>query len=227
MFALMHSPFLGPPSWDAVSSALGGQGERSQLLDLRIAFQMERDFYGRAAAMAAEQIRSPVTLVVHSGAGALVPQIVRSAAGLAEAVIFVDALLPHPRRSWFDTAPAVLAAHIRASARSGLAPPWPRWLPNEALAQLLPDIATRETLIASAPALPLAYLEESAPESSAWPLPRGCGYLQLSSGYDAEATQARGLGWPVERFNGHHLSIMTEPDLIAAAIVAMAASLAD
>ena len=226
MFALVHSPFLDPQSWDGVSSALDRQGERSLLLDLRAAFRVNSDYYRTAGRIAAEQLRKPVTVVAHSGAGALVPQIVRSSEGRVEAVIFIDALLPHPTRSWFDTAPAALAAHIRASARHRRAPPWPRWLPKEALAQLLPDIATREALIASAPAIPLAYLEESAPDSSEWPLPSACGYLQLSSGYDAEADRARALGWPVERFNGHHLSMMTEPNLVAAAIVAMAASLA-
>ena len=227
MFALVHSPFLDiPPRGEPVGSALDQQGERSVLLDLRTAFQVNRDFYRTAGRIAAEQFTRPVTLVVHSGAGALVPQIVMSAEGRATAVIFVDALLPHPTRSWFDMAPAVFAARIRAAARNGLAPPWPRWLPNETLAQLLPDTVTRETLIASAPAIPLAYLEEPAPESSLWPLPLGCGYLQLSVGYDAEARQARAFGWPVARFSGHHLSMMTEPDPVAAAIVAMSASLA-
>ena len=54
-------------------------------------------------------------LVVHSGAGGQAPSIL-AAMDRAAGVIFADAILPHPGRSWMETAPPALA---EASARPG------------------------------------------------------------------------------------------------------------
>jgi hypothetical protein len=80
----------------------------------------------------------------------------------------------------------------------------------------------RDRLASDAPAVALAFLDEPAPD---WPAPArlgGCAYLQMSSAYDREARGARALGWPAKRLDGHHLSIMTNPSLVAAAIVDLA-----
>ncbi len=224
-FVLVHSPFLGPLSWRAVETALNKRGEASQLLDLRDALSVEDHFYEAFGTMAARRIGEPSILVAHSGAGALVPTILGQVGDLARGVIFVDALLPHPSRSWFDTAPGPLAKRLRGTAHADRAPAWPSWAPKEVLKHLLPDRLMRESLVQSALAVPLAYLEETAPALFPPAPPRGYGYLQLSAGYDVEADQARALGWPVERLNANHLSMMTEPDLIAEAIGALAARL--
>jgi hypothetical protein len=224
-FVLIHSPFLGPLSWRAVHGALRKRGEAALLLDLRQALSVRSQFYEAFAATAARQIGDPSILVAHSGAGALVPAILGRAKGLAQGAIFVDAILPHPGRSWFDTAPIDLAKRLRAGARAGRAPPWPSWWAKEAMAQLLPDRRARERFARSAPAVPLAYLEEPAPACAASAPPRCYGYVQLSSSYDAQADRARALGWPMARVHGHHLSAMTEPDLVAAAIVMVASRL--
>jgi len=219
VFALVHSPFLGPQSWARTHAVLEDLGEASRLLDLREAFGAVENFYAAFGAAAARQIDGPSILVVHSGAGALVPAIVNSARRLIGGAVFVDALLPHPGRSWFDTAPAALADRLRAEADADLAPAWPRWMSPGALARLVPDRSMRDALVRDAPRAPLAFLEEPAPILPDPPeLARA--YLQLSAGYDEEAASARGSGWPVERFRGHHLSIMTDPRPMAAAIIA-------
>lgn len=199
---------------------------RAHLLDVSGALGAPRGFYDALAEAAAGQIAEPAILVVHSGAGVLVPSILRACARI-DAVIHVDALLPHPGRSWFDTAPAALAAWLRREAQVGRAPPWPTWLPTDVLERLLPDARMRSTLAAGAPAAPLAFLEEPAPEHPPRAPPRGCAYLQLSAAYDHEAATARTLGWPVERLDGHHLSIMTNPSAVAAAVVRLSSRLTE
>lgn len=221
-FALIHSPLLGPRSWQAVGDALGGRGEHARLIDLSEGLGVQRDFHATFGETAAHQIGERAVLVTHSGGGALVPAILQAAGGRIEAAIFVDALLPDPGRSWFDSAPDDLAALVRRRARAGRAPPWPDWLPPGRLEHLLPDRSMRESLIAEAPAVPLAVLDEPAPDWPALAPPRGCAYLQLSSAYDREAAQALARGWPVRRLDGHHLSIMTDPSLVAATIVDLA-----
>jgi len=224
-FALIHSPFLGPASWRATADALSRLGETSRLVDLREALRVGGGFHAAFGALAARQIDGPAVLVAHSGAGSIVSSILEQMGNHATAVILVDALLPHPGRSWFETAPDGLARRLRATARDGLAPPWPRWLPEGALARLLPDVSMRETLIREAPDVPLALLTEPAPIVSATGPSGGQRYLQLSAAYGDEAEQAHALGWRCERFDGHHLSMMTDPTGVAAAIVNLAIEL--
>ncbi len=210
-------------SWEVVAAALQAHGERASALDLGEAFTTTGRFYEAFGDVAARQIVRPSYLVVHSDAGALVPSIVARAEGRVRGAIFVDALPPHPGPSWFDTAPAALADRVRRRARLGLAPPWPGWLPSGALPRLLPDTAMREHLITGARAVPLTYLEETAPHCPALPL-IPCGYLRLSEGYEPEAerARARALGWPLERIGGHHLTALADPDLVDAAIARLA-----
>jgi hypothetical protein len=224
-FALIHSPLLGPRSWQAVGDALDSRGERTFLIDLSEGLGVQRGFYAALGETACRQIGGCSFLVAHSGAGALIPSILQAAGGRVHAAIFVDALLPHPGRSWFDTAPAALVSRLRREARAGRAPPWPNWLPPERLAHLLPDRAMRQNLIDEAPAAPLAFLDEPAPDCPAIARPHGCAYLQLSSAYDREADQARARGWPTNRLDGHHLSAMTQPSLVADAIDDLASRL--
>ncbi len=223
--AFIHSPLLSPITWRAVSDALKRMGQTTQCLDLRDALGAGGDFYGAFGRLAAAQIVDRSLVIAHSGAGGIVPSVLHYASGRVRAVMFVDALLPHPRRSWMATAPRALAERLRADARNCLAPPWPRWLPETLLTKLLPDAAMRMSLITEAPAVPLAFLEEPAPDGTAWATSCASAYLQLSSNYDVEASQARALGWPVDRYNGHHLSMMTEPAQVAEAIVGLAARL--
>jgi hypothetical protein len=216
--ALVHSPFLDPFCWAAVESVLVGQGRAARRLDLRDGLLAGIGFYEAFGRIAARQLSGPSVLVVHSGAGALVPMIARHGGGTVRGAVFVDALLPHPGRSWFDTAPRALVERLRAKSVDGLAPPWPQWAPPGSLRQLLPDTFVRARVEQGSAPIPLAFLEERAPRPDlSGQLP--CGFLQLSPGYDTEATQAAADDWPVARISGHHLSLVTDPDAVSTEIV--------
>ena len=224
--ALVPSPLLGASCWRAVRDVLEGGGRACRIVDLSGALHVERDVYTALGEAAADQLGGPAILVVHSGAGGLTPSIANAAGRNLLGVVFVDALPPHPGRSWFETAPPALAERLGKAARGGRVPPWPQWLPETALAALLPDPAMRQSLIDDAPAAPLAFLQATAPTEQAAAPPRHCAYLQLSPGYAAEADQAEAMGWVVERMAGrHHLSMMTEPDAVGAAIVRLSEGL--
>jgi hypothetical protein len=140
-------------------------------------------------------------------------------------VVFVDATLPHPGRSWTETVPAEMAQGLLATADpDGLLPPWHEWFPSQVLVEVVPNEQDRALLLADMPRLPRRYLEEAAPELERWrSLP--CGYVQLSNGYDDAAERARRSGWPVTRVHGTHLSVLAEPVLTADAVEAMADAL--
>ena len=132
--------------------------------------------------------------------------------------IFVDAGLPTPGRAWMETVPADLAAQLREMAGAdGWLPPWSRWSGRRGLGQLLPDPAMRRRFDGDCPRLPLAMFEEVHPAAPGWPDAPGA-YLRLSEAYDEEAARARDLGWPVTELSSHHLALLTDPGMVAAAL---------
>ena len=138
---LLHSPLLGGLTWRGVADVLRARGLAAEVVEWPKLTSLDGDFYrGLATAMAASLGEGPATVVVHSGAGALVPAL-EAASGAIEGVIFADAILPHPGRSWFDTAPPQLADSLRSGAEFGMLPAWDAWWPPGALAQ---DYARRQ-----------------------------------------------------------------------------------
>jgi hypothetical protein len=222
---LVHSPFVGPGSWSAVGDELRRGGRSVVVPSLIDALTDPAPLHPALAGAVADAVSGRVTLVVHSGAGPLVPTVVDLVPARVEAVIFVDATLPHPGRRWIDTVPAEMAEQLTGSVGpDGLLPRWLEWFPPEALGELVPDERARAEFCASVPRVPLRYLEEVAPGSSAWrDLP--CGYVQLSAAYEEAAAEARRAGWPVVRVDGHHLSVVTEPAVVAAAVTGMSEAL--
>ncbi len=215
---LLHSPLTGPGTWSALAPILRAQQHTVFVPDLTLVMRGNGPFYPTLAAAAAAEADGAV-LVAHSGAGALVPAI--AAQSHLRGAIFLDALLPHPGRSWFETASAPLAAHLRGLASDGSLPPWHRWWPDGAMARLLPDDAQRAAFVHELAALPLAYFEEPAPDVT---LSIPCAYLQLSEGYKAEADQAAADGWPVARLALHHLAMLTDPEPVASAMADLLAA---
>ena len=95
------------------------------------------------------------------------------------------------------------------------------------MAAMLPDTALRERIFAGLLELPLAYLEEIAPDAA---LTTPAAYLQFSGGYHAEAAQAEAAGWPVARMSSQqtplqHLAMLTHPRRVAAKIEHLASRL--
>lgn len=215
---LVHSPLVGPMTWQAVAQVLRNRGAPVLVPSLTQALRDGPPFYDALAgpvvrSVAALDVREAV-LVVHSGSGALVPSIVERAPAAVGAVIFVDALLPHPGVSWLEAAPAPLAEQLRQLASRGILPPWHEWFPGDVLSTFLPNARTRAAFVAEVPQLPLAYFDEKAPPGRRWEAVP-CGYLRLSEQYDQQADQAERLGWPVLRHDGNHLGPIVAPDVVA------------
>ena len=219
---LLHSPLLGALTWQAVGAELTARGHRVAAPAWPRLLGIDGDFYrALATAMAPVLAEAPAVVVVHSGAGALVPALEAASANVA-AVIFADAILPHPGRSWFDTAPPDLATGLRGGADFGELPAWDRWWPPGALERLVPDPEIREPLLAELEPLPLQYFEEPAPPAS---LTAPAAYLRLSGAYDEEARLAGLQGWPVVSHRLHHLAMLTHAPAVATAIEGLVARL--
>ncbi|NIH86396.1 alpha/beta hydrolase [Amycolatopsis granulosa] len=207
-FVLVHSPLVGPATWQRVAGELRARGHRVAVPSLLGALGGDGPYYPKLAGAVTE----PGVLVVHSGAGALVPGI--AARIPVPRAVFVDALLPHPGRSWFDTASPELRKRLRELADDDRLPPWNRWFPPGTIEDLLPDQHIREEFLAELPRVPLSYFAEPVPDADVPP----SAYLQLSGAYEEEAARAAELGWPVERLDSHHLAPLTDPAVIATAL---------
>ena len=102
--------------------------------------------------------------------------------------MFVDAILPHPGATWFETAPVSLREQLGRLTTGGWLPPWDQWFPPGTLDSLLPDSPVRARFIAALPRLPLAYFEERAPATP--DRIHRYAYLQLSDAYHDAADDA-------------------------------------
>lgn len=224
MFALMHSPLVGPTTWRSVGTYLRARGESvvvpaispDVFASTRILPAIERAVADSVDACSAG---GSVVLVGHSGAGPLLPGIADLVTSDVRGLAYVDALLPVPGVSWFQRAPDELATRLRGLARAGVLPTWDEWFEPGAVDELLPDSGVRAQFRAELPRLPLRYFDEPEPAAS-WRGPNG--YLMLSEAYLAEAAQARTRGWLVLERPGHHLSMVTEPAAVGDAIVELA-----
>jgi hypothetical protein len=221
---LLHSPLLGPSSWRPTAAALSARGHAVETPPWPRLSTIGGDFYRALAAGLAAKVEGgePAVLAAHSGAGALVPALTAALRTPVRGAIFVDAILPHPGLSWFDTAPPELRTQLRAGAEDGRLPPWDGWWPPGALERLVPDEAVRDGLVGELERLPVDYFEEPAPDDH---LAAPGAYLQLSGAYDDEARLAGRQGWPVVRLPLNHLAILTQPQAVAGAIESLGHSL--
>ena len=195
-FVLVASPFTGPFAWSRVAGALRERG-------LRVAIH-EVD----------EALDPPVVLAGHSGAGSRLPAIASQLGGVERAV-YVDALLPHPGRSWAQTVPEEFVARLVGLAVDDRLPPWPEWWGEAAMRTLLADDALRARFVADCPRVPVSVLHEVMPEVAEPP----SSFVQLSAAYESETAAARERGWPTVVLDLHHLALLTDPEVVADALM--------
>lgn len=213
---------MGPATWTRFATELQARGYDIVMPNFVPVMGGEGPYYPaliRAAQSALGGLSSEQTvLIAHSGAGALVPAIAQELRDHVHAV-FVDALLPHPARSWFETAAKELKDRLRVMARNGRIPPWPLWWPEGAIAKLIGNEELYARFAAGCPELPLDYFDEPAPDAVLLSAAR-CFYLQLSASY-TEVETAEAQGWPTRRLPLHHLAMLSHPVEVADALQKM------
>ena len=102
------SPVVGPSTWTYTAEALREKGFGCVVPDLTAVATMDQPYYPKYATAAAASVddeTGQVVVIGHSAAGALLPAIAEAVGKRARGAVFVDAMLPQPGRSWFDTAP--------------------------------------------------------------------------------------------------------------------------
>jgi hypothetical protein len=211
-WVLLHSPLTGPAVWRAVAAEAARKGLDVTVPDLPDLAQVTPPYYPALGAAVAKQIvhGGPAALIVHSGAGGLAAQVANSAGAAIAQVVFVDAILPHPGRTWFSTAGDAFAQSVRAKIADEMVAPWDQWFPPGTLASLIGDHGPRKAFARELKPTPVAFLDEPAPDLDI-PEHVGWSYLRLSQAYEAEAREARRLGRLTLRRDLSHLAMMTDP----------------
>lgn len=216
---LVHSPLLPRSSWGGVPARLAELGYAVAVPDLRPVLASGPPFYGRLFQAIAE-LADPdqvAAVVGHSRAGPLLPGALAAIGANCATAVFLDARLPHDGRTWLQTLTAERRAALLASAENDRLPPWDRWFPPKAIAELLPDEAVRQRFQDELRGLPTALLSEPMPQSRRDGR-LGQAYVQLSAAYAAIAEQAQAAGWHVSRYAMDHLAPLTCPREVADAI---------
>src|SRR5260370_11367247 len=109
---LVHSPLVGPATWDLVAAELAGRGCEVGVPDLTGTVTAGPPYCPRQAEVIARSASGrPAILIGHSGAGPLLA----AAAAIIDPVpgyIFSAPGLPTPGHSCMDTLPPELAAQL-------------------------------------------------------------------------------------------------------------------
>ncbi len=211
---LVHSPLVGPTTWEAVACELRRRGHEVLVPELTGSLTGGPPYFPKQVhTITRSAAGRQVVLVGHSGAGSLLAPAGVALGGVA-GYMFVDAGLPSPGQSWLQTARAELGEQLRTMATDGWLPPWPSWWGEDGLADLLRDPAVRERFASDCSRLPVAMFAELEPPAPGWP-DAPCAYLRLSEAYSEPAERAKVLGWPVTDLASHHLAMLSDPGQVA------------
>jgi pimeloyl-ACP methyl ester carboxylesterase len=222
---LIHSPSVGPRTWQPVAHRLAELGWEAAVPSLLHVTDRGPEYWPRVveavvAGLGTADQGQGLVLVAHSNAGLFIPVIAAALPGKVRGCIFVDAALP-PASGAAVVAPPELLALLRDKASGGLLPRWTDWWDEEEVAPLFPDQPTRQAVTEEQPRLPFSYYEASVPVPTGWDA-RPCAYLLFGPPYDELASEARGRGWIVKQLPGKHLHQLVVPDGAARSLLAIA-----
>jgi hypothetical protein len=223
-FVLIHSPSVGPRTWQPVAHRLTELGWEAIVPSLLHVTDQGPPYWPRVvdavrAGLGTAEQGQGLVLAAHSNAGLFIPVITAALPGQVLGSIFVDAAVP-PASGAALVAPPELLALLRDKASDGLLPRWTDWWEEEEVAPLFPDQAIRPAVTEEQPRLPLPYYEASVPVPAGWDA-QPCAYLLFGPPYDELASEARGRGWIVAQLPGRHLHQLVDPDGVARSLLAI------
>lgn len=225
MFVLIHSPLVGPTTWQRVARELQAEGFEVSVPVLHDTDEAATPYWQQHAA-AAQQALSAVSterhliLVGHSGAGPLLPVIRQYLAHPIAAYVFVDAGIPQAGASRLDLIATESVNWVEAFhtflVEGGRFPDWR----DEDLVEEIPDKQLRASLLAELQPRALPFWTERLPVFAGWP-DAPCAYLQFSPAYNVPAAYARDQGWLYDRLTGGHFLPLIDPQSVARTLVNM------
>ncbi len=228
VFVLVHSPSVGPSTWQPVTARLTAAGHQALVPSLLEVGDGEPPFWPRVVAAVRAGMTGltgdqPVALVLHSNAGVFAPVLVDGLTQPVAACIFADATVPSATGSTPLAEDEFLPFLRDLAGPDGRLPRWTDWWSEEDVAPMFSDDEVRRVVTAEQPRLPLAYYLEQVPAPAGWDEHPG-GYLLFSPAYAGQADLARARGWPVRTTAGEHLHQIVDPTAVSRALIDLADS---
>lgn len=230
-FVLLHSPLVGPFTWELVQQTLNEHNFQAivpQLLDDPNAnlpyWQQHADSVAKDLAQIPAQQK--IVLVAHSGAGPLLPAIRQQLTHPIITYVFVDAGIPRAGLSRLDLmkledpqwTEQFHQAHLQGEV-------FPTWTEND-LKEIIPDADSRREMVAEIRPRSLPFFAEQIPVQAGWP-DAPCIYIKFSTSYEWDAVQAKGARWPVYSIEAAHFHMLVDPIAVADLLVTSVQNLLD
>ena len=230
-YALIHSPLVGPFTWQPVDRVLRSHGLNSIIPALLDHPNSSLPFWQQhVESVARDLARLPQTesivLVAHSGAGPLLPAVRHELAHSICAYVFVDAGIPTgglSRIELMKLEDPQWAEQFHKALLDGAQ--FPTWTADD-LQEIIPDRESRQRLVAEIRPRSLLFFTEPIPIYNDWP-DAPCVYIKFSQSYDWDAVQAKHKGWRVHELNAGHFHMLVEPLAVANLIVRSVQDLLD
>lgn len=230
-YALIHSPLVGPFTWELVHRALTKQGLKAIAPTLLDDPNSPLPYWQQhVESVACEFAQLPenesIVLVVHSGAGPLLPAIRHELPHSVCAYVFVDAGIPHDGLSRIDMmklGDKDWAEQLHETLQKG--EQFPTWTADD-LQEIIPDDDARRKLVAEIHPRSLSFFTEPIPVYEGWP-DTPCVYIKFSEPYNWDVVQAKQHGWDICELNAGHFHMLVEPLEVANLILKSVQKLLD
>jgi pimeloyl-ACP methyl ester carboxylesterase len=209
---LLGGSGLGPWAWQRVVPLLNSRGFRTRTPRLRAPAASLDDWIDDAT----DPELTDVTLVAHSFAGYVAAGALARDAGRIRTVVFLDAVLPQPGKSWFEVMGPDVERFMTSLARDGAVP----WFTREQLDQLYPEHGINDEdfawMQANLTPQPVATYTRPAIAEPLDPTRANLVYVRcLRTMPPATSIDATGPGWTVRTLDAGHWPMITHPEATA------------
>ena len=230
-YVLIHSPLVGPFTWELVYQAMLSQGVKAIVPALEDDPESPLPYWQQHAESAAREIdeiprTERIVLVAHSGAGPLLPAIRCGLSHSISAYVFVDAGIPLDGLSRIDLMKLEdreWAEQFHEALLKGES--FPTWTADD-LQEIIPDRDARQRLVAEIRPRSLPFFTEPIPVNDDWPDAPSV-YVKFSESYKWDVVQAKQEGWDVLELDTGHFHMLVEPLSVADLIVRSVQKLLD
>jgi pimeloyl-ACP methyl ester carboxylesterase len=215
---LVHSPLVGPETWDGVVSCLSRKGIEACNPSLAGVDPGPEFWAACAHAVQAQAPDGPALIVGHSGIGPILPYIAEIRGDVVGA-IYADASLPTEDSCWLEGFPEPPELIDDAFVPN-------MWTDEATWALVGIEPQRRAALAANARLLPLSVYQEPYPVPPDWrDLPSAYLAFVPNPFYEPLARKARDMGWPTRELAGAHFHMLVDPGAVTEAIQELAAEL--
>ena len=230
-FVLLHSPLVGPFTWELVQHVLEEQSLQVMMPAVWDDPNSTLPYWQQHAESVAKDLaqiptQQKIILVAHSGAGPLLPAIRQKLTHSIFACVFVDAGIPRDGLSRLELMrledPQWTEQFHQALSQGEAFPTWT----EDDLKEIIPDAEKRRKLVAEIRPRSLPFFAEPIPVQAGWP-DAPCIYIKFSPSYEWDAMQAKRDGWPVYEIDAGHFHMLVDPIAIADLLVTTIQNLLD